>query len=139
MGILDMVEQVAGGGGGGDSAKVAGGLLEEIQQRPGGIGDLLQSFHQNGMSGLVQQWSTGQAQPANPADMESALGGNGMVDSIAQRTGLSPAVVKTGLAVVVPILVSHLASKGHVTPEGQPTGTAPEAGGLLQSVLGKIL
>ena len=140
MGILDMVEQVAGGaGGGGDNAKVAGGLLEEIQQRPGGIGDLLQGFHQNGMSGLVQQWSSGQTQAANPADIENGLGGSGMVDSIAQRTGLSPTVVKTGLAVVVPVLVKHLASNGHVTPEGQPTGSTPEAGGLLQSVLGQIL
>jgi uncharacterized protein YidB (DUF937 family) len=138
MGILDMVEQVAGGAGGGDNAKVAGGLMEEIQQQ-GGIGNLLQGFHQNGMSGLVQQWSSGQTQAASPTDIENGLGGSGMVDSIAQRTGLSPTVVKTGLAVVVPVLVKHLASNGHVTPEGQPTGSTPEAGGLLQSVLGQIL
>ena len=31
--------------------------MEEIQSRPGGIGEVLQSFHQNGMTGLVQQWA----------------------------------------------------------------------------------
>jgi uncharacterized protein YidB (DUF937 family) len=139
MGLLDMVEQMAGGAGGGDNAKVAGGLMEEIQSRPGGIGEVLQSFHQNGMTGLVQQWAGGQTQPANRSDIQTSLGSSGIVDSIAQRTGLSPDAVKTGLAVIVPVVIKHMASSGHVTPEGQPTGTTPDAGGLLQSVLGHIM
>jgi uncharacterized protein YidB (DUF937 family) len=138
MGLLDMVEQMAGGVPGGDNAKVAGGLMEEIQSRPGGIGEVLQSFHQNGMTGLVQQWAGGQSQAANQSDIESGLGSSGIVDSIAQRTGLSPEAVKTGLAVIVPVVVKHMASQGHVTPEGQPTGSTPDAGGLLQSVLGHL-
>ena len=138
MGLLDMVEQMAGGAGGGDNAKVAGGLMEEIQSRPGGIGEVLQSFHQNGMTGLVQQWAGGQTQAANPGDIEAGLGSSGLVDSIAQRTGLSADAVKTGLAVIVPVVVKHMASNGHVTADGQPTGTTPDAGGLLQSVLSHL-
>jgi uncharacterized protein YidB (DUF937 family) len=139
MGLLDMVEQMAGGASGGDNAKVAGGLMEEIQSRPGGISEVLQSFHQNGMTGLVQQWAGGQTQAANPGDIESGLGSTGIVDSIAQRTGLPASAVTTGLAVIVPVLIKHMASNGHVTPDGQPTGSTPDAGGLLQSVLGHIL
>ncbi len=139
MGLLDMVEQMAAGSGNADHARVAGGLLQEMQERPGGLGGLLQSFQQNGLGGVVQQWSNGQTQPANPGDMETGLGGTGIIDSIAQRTGLSPTVVTTGLAVAVPILIHHMVSNNHVTPSGDPTGPPPQPGSLLQSVLGRIL
>ena len=50
MGLLDMVEgRLAGGAAGSPTASAAGGLIEELQNRPGGLGGLLQSFHQNGM------------------------------------------------------------------------------------------
>ncbi len=139
MGVFDMVEQMAAGSGNADHAKVAGGLVQVMQERAGGLGGLLQSFHQNGLGGIVQQWSNGQTHPANPADVETGVGGTGIIDSIAQRTGLSPGVVKTGLAVAVPILIHHLVSNNHVTTTGEPTGPAPEPGGVLQSVLGRIL
>ncbi len=101
---------------------------------------MIQSMHQNGAGALVQQWANGQTQATNPAAIEQALGGSGLIDSIAQRTGMSPDVVRTSLATVVPLLVNHLTSNGHVTTDGQVTGTpAPETGSLLQSVLGKLL
>ena len=138
MGLMDLVQGLAGASGGGDHAKVAGGLLEELQNRPGGISGVLQAFQQNGMGGVAQQWASGQTQPANPSDIEAGLGGSGLIDSIAQRTGLSPDVVKTGLAAAVPLLVHHMVSNGHVTPDGQTTGSTPEAGGLLQSLLQRM-
>ncbi|KAA6461238.1 DUF937 domain-containing protein [Acidobacteria bacterium AB60] len=139
MGLLDMVEQVAGGSNNADHARVAGGLLEELQQHPGGIGGLLQSLQQNGSGGLVQQWSNGQTQPANPTDMESGLQGTGMIDKIAQRTGLSPTVVKTGLAVTLPILIHHMTANNHVTPTGEMTGNQPAPHDLLSAVMGRLL
>jgi uncharacterized protein YidB (DUF937 family) len=138
MGILDMVESMAAGSANPDHAKVAGGLVQELQDRPGGIGGLLQSFQQNGMGSLVQQWSGGQTQPANPSALENGLGGSGIIDSIAQRTGLSPSVVKTGLAVAVPLLIHHVVSNNHVDASGQVTGAPPEPGGLLQSLLSRM-
>ena len=77
-------------------------------------------------------------QSASPNHIDAGLGGSGLIDSIAQRTGLSPTVVKAGLAAAVPLLVHHMVSNGHVTAEGQPTGTTPEAGGLLQSLLQRM-
>jgi uncharacterized protein YidB (DUF937 family) len=141
MGILDSVTQMAGQfGGGGDHAKVAGGLMDEIQQQPGGVGGIFKSFQQNGMGGLVQQWAGGQTAPASPQQMEQGLGGTGMIDNIAARTGMSSGMVKMGLAVVVPMVIHHFVSSGHVTAQGEPTGApAPESGGLLQSVLSKLL
>ncbi len=139
MGILDMVESMAGGASGGQNGQVAGGLMQELQGRPGGIGGIFQSLQQNGMGGAVQQWGSGQTQPASPDQVEQGLGGTGLIDSVAQRTGMSPTVVKTGLAVALPLIVHHMVSNGHVTPDGQPTGSQPEPGGMLQSVLGRMI
>lgn len=137
MGLLDMVTSMAGGGG--QHAQVAGGLMQEIQQQPGGIGGLFQSFQQNGMGGLVQQWAGGQTQPATPDQMEQGLGGTGIIDRISQRTGVSPGVVKMGLAVAVPLVVHHFVANGHVTADGQSTGAPPpESGGVLQSILSRL-
>ena len=137
MGILDMVTGAMGGGG--DNAKVAGGLMQELQQRPGGIGSIFSSLQQNGMGGLTQQWAGGQTQPMQPGQVEQGLGGTGMIDSVAQRTGLSPEVVKVGMAALVPIVIHHFVSNGHVSADGQPTGApAPEMGGMLQSVLSRL-
>lgn len=140
MGIFDAVKDLAGGlSGGGDHAAVAGGLLQELGG-PAGVAGMVQTFHQNGAGGLVQQWAAGQTQPANAAAIEQGIGGSGVIDSIAQRTGVSADTVRMGLAVVVPLIVSHMVQNGHVTADGQSTGTqAPETGSLLQSVLGKLL
>ena len=64
MGLMDMVSQMAGGGS--QNGQVAGGLMQELQSSPGGMGGLLQMFHQNGMGGQVQQWAGGQTAPADP-------------------------------------------------------------------------
>jgi uncharacterized protein YidB (DUF937 family) len=140
MGIFDSVKDLVGGlSGGANHAAVAGGLLDEIGG-PAGVAGLVQSLHQNGAGGMVQQWAAGQTQPGNAAAIEQGLGGSGMIDSIAQRTGVSPDNVRMGLAVLVPLIVSHMVQNGHVTAEGQAASTpAPETGNLLQSVLGKLL
>ena len=141
MGIMDMIQSMTGQGNAGptQNAQVTGGLVEELQSRPGGLGGLLQSFHQNGMGGQVQQWSSGQTAPADPNQIEQGLGGTGIIDNIAQRTGMSPTVVKMGLAAAVPLVIHHLVSNGHVDQQGNQTGSQPEMGGMLQSVLGRLV
>ena len=139
MGILDSITSMVGGAGG-DNTKVAGGLMEAVQQHPGGIGGILQSFQQNGQGGAVQQWANGNTENASPDQVEQGLGGTGLIDSVAQRTGLSPTMVKGAMAVMLPMVIHHFVSSGHVTPEGQQTGApAPETGGLLQSMLGRLI
>jgi len=134
--VSNMVSQASGAG---DHAAVAGGLLEHLGGA-GGVASLIQTMHQNGAGGLVQQWANGQTQSTDPNAIEQAVGGSGLIDSIAQRTGMSPTAVKVGLATVLPLIVSHLTANGHVTTDGQATGNpAPETGSLLQSVLGKLL
>jgi uncharacterized protein YidB (DUF937 family) len=139
MGLMDLVTQAAAQyGGGGEHGQVAGGLMQEIESQ-GGIGTVFSAFQNNGLGGLVQQWAGGQTAPAAPAQVEQGLGGTGIIDGIATRTGMSPAMVKMALAVLLPMVIHHFTSSGHVDQQGVATGQpAPEAGGLLQSILGKL-
>lgn len=140
MNILDSVTQLAKGlSGGGDHAAVASGLMEQLGGS-GGVAGLIQSFHQNGAGGLVQQFANGQTQGVDPSAIEQAVGGSAFIDGIAQRTGVSADTVRSSLATIIPVLVNHVTSSGHVTTEGQPTSNpAPDSGTLIQSVLGKLL
>ena len=151
MGIFDTVSKLAGdllggeGGGAGvgngsaDHAAVTGGLLEELGGA-GGLGNLIQTFQQNGGGGLVQDIASGNTGAIDPNQVENLLSGSGLLDGVASRTGLSPDAVKSGLATVLPVLLHHSISEGHVTADGQPGDTpAPDTGSLLQSVLGKLL
>ena len=139
MSILNTVESMAMGNAGPDHAKVANGLMQELQERPEGIGGLIQSFQRNGMGSFVEQWANGQTQQPNSTAIENGLGGTGLIDSVAQRTGLSPGVVRTGLAVAVPLLIHHMVSNNHVSSTGQPIGPQPASGGVLRSILQRIL
>jgi uncharacterized protein YidB (DUF937 family) len=140
MGLLDMVTSLAGQLGGGQAAQVGGGLMQELESRPGGISGIFQAFQQNGLGGLVQQWASGQTGGATPDQIEQGLCNTGIIESIAQRTGMSPDTIKAGLAMVLPMLIHHFVSGGHVTADGQATGApAPDSGSILQSVLGKLL
>ena len=140
MSIFDSVSEIAKNfSGSGDHAAVAGGLMQELGGT-GGVGGLIQQFQQNGAGGLIQQYASGQTQATDPGAIEQALAGSGLIENIAQRTGMSPDTVKSSLATVLPVLISHVTANGHVTTDGQPTGNPmPEAGSLIQSVLGKLL
>lgn len=137
MSILNTVASMAKGTAASDHAQVAGGLMQELEQR-GGVGSLIQNFQRNGMGSFIDQWSQGNIQP-NPTAIENGTQGTGLIDSIAQRTGLAPGVVRGGLAVAVPLLIHHMVSNNHVTPTGAPTGNQPEPASVLQSVLQRII
>jgi uncharacterized protein YidB (DUF937 family) len=137
MSILNTVESMARGPAAPEHAQVGAALMDELQQR-GGIGSLIQNFQRNGMGSFIEQWSQGNTQP-NPTTIENGTAGTGLIDSIAQRTGLSEGVVRGGLALIVPVLINHMVSNGHVTSTGEPIGDQPEPGSLLQSVLRRII
>ena len=140
MGIFDSLANLAKGaaGEGGDHAAVAGGLLDHLGG-VGGVAGLIQSLHQNGAGELVQQFANGQTQAMDPNAMAQALEGTGIIEGVAQRTGISADTVRSSLATIVPLLVNHVTSNGHVTTGGQAAGNPmPEAGSLIQSILGKL-
>jgi len=100
----------------------------------GGIGGLLNNFRQNGMGDHVDSWQQPdqQNQPISPDQAQQGLGSGG-IDSIAQRTGLSPTVVKGAAAVLLPMMVAHFAQHGALNQQGSGVS------GVAQSFLGKLL
>lgn len=144
MSIFDAVTSLVGGLAGGgnsnavDHSAVAGGLLQELGGA-GGIGSLIQSIQSNGGGNLISEIASGNTSAIDPNQLTGLLQGTGLIDNVAGRTGLSPTMIQTGLATLVPLLINHGISNGHVTADGQPGAVpAPDAGSLLTSILGKL-
>lgn len=133
MSFFDEVKQVAGQAMGGengvqvpeganDNAKVAGSFLQTASEHPGGLGGIMDMFRNSGMGQHVDQWKNGQTQQATPEQVQNGLG-DGMLDRIAQRAGVSPTTAKLALAATLPLILSHMTNGGQQAP--------PQGGGLM--------
>ncbi len=132
MGLLDSIEAMASSQmsqGNNSSGKVAGGLLSALDEHPGGLGGLMNTMQQNGVN--TQSVATGQA--TSPDQIQQGLGGSGIIDKIAARTGLSETEVKLGLATALPLVMAHFTQGGTTAP--------PQSGfgGMASQILGKFI
>ena len=121
MGLLDSVvgSLTAGNTPGGTGLLEA--VMQLIQNQPGGLAGLVQSFQQGGLAEIVNSWvSTGQNLPVSPEQVRSALGDAPLRD-IAAQLGISPEQASGSLADLLPQVVDGL------TPNGQ----LPQGGDLL--------
>ncbi len=146
MGILDTIEGMAAGAMGGgqgqvqvpegasEQGRVAGSFLQQANEHPGGLGGIMDMFRQNGMGQHVDGWQNGQVQQATPEQVQNGLGG-GMLDSIAQRAGVSPTVAKVALAAALPMILSHMSNGGQ---QGFPEPGGGGFGGLAGSLLSRL-
>ena len=141
MGILDTIQQLAGQAGDaaqGDQAKVAGGFVQALTAHPEGIQGVLESLKANGMSDHIGSWLSGQAATATPDQVQQGLGPTGLIEKTAEHAGVSPAVVTSALAVVLPMLIQHFTSNTGTAAAGQPAEQST-MGGLAQQILGKFI
>jgi len=141
MGLLDTIQQLAGQAGDaaqGDQAKVAGGFIQALTAHPEGIQGVLESLKANGMGDHIGSWLSGQAQTATPDQVQQGLGPTGLIEKTAEHAGVSPAVVSSALAVILPMVVQHFGANAANTASGQPAGQT-DMGGLAQQILGKFL
>lgn len=127
MGLLDNLEnQAMGKVLGGSSNPLAASVLQMIQNQPGGLQGLVQSFHDKGLGGLVSSWvSTGPNPPASGEQINEVLGSE-QVKALAAKAGISPDVASSAIAQLLPSIVDKL------TPNGQ----VPEHGNLLEMASG---
>lgn len=121
MGLLDSVVGSLAAG----NAQGGNGLLDIVMQlvnnQPGGLAGLVQSFQQGGLGEVVNSWvSTGQNLPIS-ADQIGAVLGGGQLQNIAAQLGVSPEQASGSLADLLPRVVDQL------TPNGQ----LPQGGDLL--------
>jgi uncharacterized protein YidB (DUF937 family) len=123
MGLMDNIEaQALNRITGGSSNPLASAVLQMIQNQPGGLQGLIQSFHQNGLGGVISSWvGTGQNQSISPDQVQQVLGSNNL-QQVADKAGISPEQAKSSLAELLPTMVDK------ITPNGQ----VPEHSSLLQ-------
>lgn len=121
MGLLDSVvgSLTAGNAQGGNG--LLDTVMQLIQNQPGGLAGLVQSFQQGGLAEVVNSWvSTGQNLPVSAEQLQAVLGG-GQLQNIAAQLGVSPEQASGSLAELLPQVVDKL------TPDGQ----LPQGGELL--------
>jgi uncharacterized protein YidB (DUF937 family) len=121
----------------GQATGKGGAILSEVLvalQNPqsGGLSGVLQSFEHAGLGHLTQSWvGTGQNLPASPDQIQSGLGA-GLLQKIAQATGVPAAEVTQHLSALLPQIVDHL------TPNGQVPHQS-EVGSVLSGLAQKFL
>ena len=105
---------LAGGAGG---ALVVSQIIALIQQHPGGLGGLLQSFQQGGLGHVFQSWlGSGQNLPVTPDQLRNTLGAD-WISRITQATGLPQGQVESHLSTLLPQIIDHLSPNGQM-PQG---------------------
>jgi len=132
MGLLDNLEnQAVSSLLGNSSNPLATGILQMIQNQPGGLQGLVQSFHDKGLGGLVSAWvSTGPNPPATADQIQQVLGSD-KVRQLAAAAGISPDLAGSSIAQLLPTIVDKLTPNGQV-PEH--SSVMDVVGGLLSSL-----
>ena len=115
MGLLDNLENAATGKVlGGNSNPLVAGILQMIQNQPGGLQGLVQSFHEKGLGGLMNSWvSTGPNPPMTTDQVHQTLGGD-KVKELAAAAGISPDIASSAIAQLLPGIVDSLTPNGQV-------------------------
>ena len=115
MGLMDDMEAKALSSMlGSSSSPLASGLMQMLNNQPGGLEGLIQQFHDKGMSSLVTSWvSTGQNLPITADQISHALGSD-QVKQLATAAGISPDAAGSTLAKLLPALINHATPNGQV-------------------------
>ena len=129
MGLLDNLEnQAMGKVLGGGSNSLAASVLQMIQNQPGGLQGLVQSFHDKGLGGLVSSWVSAGPNPPISADKVHEVLGSEQVKALAAKAGINPEMASAAIAQVLPTLVDKLT----------PNGTVPDHSSVLEMAAGML-
>jgi uncharacterized protein YidB (DUF937 family) len=132
MGFLDGLENMASqemGQSANPAAKVAGGLMQALEEHPGGLQGVMNRMQQNG----VDPQPIASGQPTSPEQVAQGLEGSGLIESVAAKAGVSPQVAQELMSTVLPVVMAHFTQGGTVAPPA--SGFA----GMASSILGKFL
>jgi len=117
--VLTMLANRRGGTASGGSAMPSGlsglGTLAGI----GGLGALLNRFHQNGYGPQAQSWvGSGQNEPILPEAVSQVFNQNELSE-IASHAGVSQDEARTGLSALLPQIIDHLTPHGQLPSDDQ--------------------
>ena len=98
----------------GGQQNAALGMLRELVQQSGGIGNLMAKLQQGGLGDALNSWISTQSsnQSVSGSDLQQALGGNA-IEQVAAKFGLNGQQASDLLAQYLPNLVDS------ATPEGK--------------------
>jgi uncharacterized protein YidB (DUF937 family) len=132
MGLLDNLEnQALGSVLGGSSNPLASGLLQMIQNQPGGLQGLVQSFHDKGLGGVASSWVGSGANSPITADQVHQVLGSDQVKAFAAKAGINPDTAGAAIAQILPGLVDKLTPNGSVPDHSNVLAMATS---MLQSL-----
>ena len=115
MGLIDSLENQALGNVLGRSTNpLASGLLQMIQNQPGGLQGMVQSFQDKGLGGLVSSWISNGPNPPITSDQVHQVLGSDQVKALAAKAGISPDAAGAAIAQILPGLVDKLTPNGSV-------------------------
>ena len=129
---MSLLDNLAGALGGRNNNLVSS-ALELLQNHPGGLTGMMQSFRQGGLGDVISSWvGTGQNLPISADQIQRVLG-SGVLQQFAERAGISTQDASSQLANLLPNIVDKL------TPDGQvPSGDLKAMGmSLLQNLLSR--
>lgn len=125
--IDDIASRLFGSSGGSNSTVSA--VLHMMDNQPGGLSGMVETFHAKGLGGIVSSWvGTGANQSISAEQIQNVLGED-RIKQFAAKAGIPPDVASAKLAEYLPQVVDRL------TPNGQvPSGNMMELGkSLLKS------
>ena len=132
MGFLDGLESMAANAmseSGNDKMKVAGGLLQSLQEHPGGLGAVMENMRANGLGEHVDAAQNGETPTVTPDQVATGLQGTGLLESVAAKAGVSPEVAQMAMTTVLPMVMAHFGQNGGQTPD------MGQLGGMLTKLL----
>lgn len=125
MGLLDsIVGQVGAALANNQTQNGQGGLMEVVAHlinnpEAGGLPGLVKTFQEKGLGDAVASWvSTGQNQAVSSEQIQQVLG-NSQLQNLAQQFGLSPEMLSSGLATMLPQVIDTLTPNGQLPADNQ--------------------
>jgi uncharacterized protein YidB (DUF937 family) len=107
-GLGGLLGGLAGAGAGAGQGQGSGGFLS------GGLGELLESFKQNGQGDVADSWiGTGPNKEVAPPQLEQAIGPD-VLDTLTQQTGLSREEILARLSRELPRAVDQYTPEGRI-------------------------
>jgi len=99
---------------GGSSNPLAASLLQMINNQPGGLSGLIQTFREKGCAEVISSWvGTGQNLPISAEQIQHILGGE-KVQELANQSGVPAENVGSQLSALLPTLVDKLTPNGEL-------------------------
>jgi uncharacterized protein YidB (DUF937 family) len=111
-----------------------GGLIQALESHPDGIQGLLKSFTANGLGDHATALANGESPAVTPDEVQKGLSGTGLIEKAAEHAGVSPDVVQTAMATILPMVMAHFAQGGAAAAPAESGGIL----GMAQAALNKI-